>query len=58
MFGDSDAITVSQVTPVGTTVRWRAAGGVDRERYVLTVRIFTSLGQVDDRSVRLRMQER
>lgn len=53
-----DALTVEAVTNLADAVRWRVSGGVPRGNYGLTVRITTNLGQIDDRSVRLRIRGR
>lgn len=53
------ALTVGTVSVSGgTKVRFRIGGGVAGQNYTVTVRITTSIGQIDERSVLYRVRER
>jgi NADPH-dependent curcumin reductase CurA len=51
-------ITVDQVTQADGVVSYRIAGGADGAEYIVTCRVTTSLGRIDDRSVRYRVGQR
>ena len=51
-------LAVSFIEVDGAIVRWRASGGVAAANYTITVRITTSIGQVDERSILFPVRER
>ena len=46
-------LAVSFIEVDGAIVRWRASGGALGQSYLITVRIETTAGQVDERTVRV-----
>lgn len=58
VFADSDAVTIDQVTEAAGVVCWRIEGGLDEGDYIITCRITTSSGLMDDRSVRVPVRQR
>jgi len=55
---DSPDIIVTNISILARSVRWRLAGGARGQNYLITIRIETTAGQVDNRTVRLRVQSR
>lgn len=51
-------ITLARIEPGGKEVAWRLSGGEAGEDYFVTVRIDTSSGQRDERSLRVPVRER
>lgn len=58
VFADSEEITIDQVARATGIVSWRIAGGVAGQDYIVTCRITTSTGLIDDRSVRVPVRPR
>jgi hypothetical protein len=54
---DPAGLTVSNVSGASGVVRWRLAGGTVGTVYYVTVRVTTSVGQIDDRTVRIRIKD-
>lgn len=50
-------LTITNVGRTGSVVNWRAAGGEVGRTYFVTVRVTTSTGQIDDRTVRIRLRQ-
>lgn len=51
-------VTVSSVTVVGAEVRFRMTGGVAGQDCFVIVRVLTSSGQQDERTVRIPVRQR
>lgn len=51
-------LTISAVTQANGIVSWRVSGGTLGQDYIVTCRITTSIGRVDDRSILYRVGER
>lgn len=58
VLASSDELAISDVTNSATRVTWKASGGAVRQSYLMTVRIETNFGHIDDRSVKLPVRER
>lgn len=56
-FVDDPALVIETSSIDGTKTIVRLSGGVNRKRYLVTNRITTATGQVDDWSVRVKMAE-
>lgn len=54
---DPDALIVSAISVDGGKVRFRLSGGSAGADYLVSVRIVTSIAQIDERSVRVRVRE-
>lgn len=53
-----EGLVLDQVSEDAGVVSWRVSGGIATQDYVATVRVTTSLGRIDDRSVQYRVRER
>lgn len=51
-------LTIGQATQANGIVSWRVSGGTLGTDYIATCRITTSLGRIEERSVRYRVRER
>lgn len=51
-------LTISAVSQANGIVSWRVSGGTLGQDYIATCRITTSLGRIDERSVRYRVRDR
>lgn len=51
-------LTIGQVMQADGIVSWRVSGGTLGQDYIATCRVTTSIGRVDERSVRYRVRER
>lgn len=51
-------LTIAAVAQANGIVSWRVSGGTLGQDYIATCRVNTSLGRVDERSVRYRVGER
>lgn len=51
-------ITLPRILPGGKEVAWRLSGGAAGQDYFVTVRIDTSSGQRDERTIRVPVRER
>ena len=51
-------LTIGTVAQANGIVSWRVSGGTLGQDYIATCRVTTSLGRVDERSVRYRVGER
>lgn len=58
VFADDAGLSVSQVDEANGVVSYRLAGGVHGMNYIVTCRITTAFGLVDDRSVQYRVRDR
>lgn len=52
------ALQIDQVSQTAGTVSWRVQGGLAGTDYTATVRVTTSNGRVDERTVRYKVRER
>ena len=51
-------LTIAAVAQANGIVSWRVSGGTLGQDYIATCRVTTSIGRVDERSVRYRVGER
>ena len=58
VFADSDALIIDQVSEAAGVVSWRVQGGLDDGDYIVTCRITTNSGLLDDRSIRVPVRQR
>lgn len=58
VFADRAGIEIDQQALSAGLVSWRVSGGVLDEDYIVTCRVTTTSGLVDERSVRYRVRDR
>ena len=58
VFAAAEGITISEVSRAAAVISWRLSGGQAGQDYVVTCRVTTAGGLVDDRSIRYRVRER
>lgn len=58
VIGSDPALLIDQITQAAGVVRFRVRGGVAGVDYYATVRVTTSNGRVDDRTILYRVRER
>jgi hypothetical protein len=58
VFADRAGLTIDQENHGAGIVSWRISGGTLGADYIVTCRVITTSGLVDDRSVRYRVRER
>ncbi|WP_296717795.1 hypothetical protein [Erythrobacter sp.] len=58
VFADIEGVTIDQVADAGGIVSWRIQGGEVGQDYIITCRITSSSGLLDDRSVRVPVRPR
>lgn len=58
VFADTAGMTIDQISDAAGLVSWRVSGGAESENYIVTCRIETQSGLIDDRSIRYRIAHR
>lgn len=58
VFADQEPILIDQVSHIAGVVSWRMRAGLAGEDYIVTCRVTTTSGLIDDRSIRVPVRQR